>query len=279
MSNLEKKIKTAAQNSRLKTPAYHTYKLINNIRWVNKWNKPVTFHGKQFIIGKDHSLYPSVKLETFEKDEFNWLLPQIKPKDTIWDIGANIGLYTVLCASSQPNTHVYAFEPYKPTYEKLQTNLKLNNITNVTTKQIAISDQNGEIGFKVNYNTPGCNHIDTTSVTKIQTTTGQTLTENGTPTPDIIKIDVEGHEPEAFKGMKTIIETTKPVILLEINAEKINPQNWETTWNPLIKWLLNTYTTGQWFSNNKQQKITELTYETIQKQTHAASLGLTTRHP
>ena len=73
--------------------------------------------------------------------------------DTVIDIGANIGCFTVMAASMVgPSGHVISIEPEPESYKLLCRNIQLNNLSNVTALNLAISDQNGLIPFNVSPN-------------------------------------------------------------------------------------------------------------------------------
>jgi predicted RNA methylase len=82
--------------------------------------------------------------EIWEKYSLNYFFNLIdkNKKVNIIDIGANVGLYS-LYAKHLPNSHFYSYEPFKFTYDLLNDNIKLNNITNVQTYNIGLSDKKG----------------------------------------------------------------------------------------------------------------------------------------
>lgn len=273
LTRTEKKIRVTAQTYDLTKYAGWLYYTLNSVRFARHWDKPLTFRECQFIVGKDHSLYPTVKLGVFEENEFNWILSQIKPGDVVWDIGANIGLYSVLCANVDPNVTVHAFEPWPATVEKLKRNVTLNELNNVTVHGVAVSDTVGVTGFVANSQTPGCNHLDTNAVNKVRTVTGEDLLRHGVPIPNVVKVDVEGLEPEVFAGMRSVVETSKPLLIFEVNASKINLTNWKSEWKPLLDWLFQIYGSGVWFCNGNEKTVTHVTYNDVKNQGSAASLG------
>ena len=74
----------------------------------------------------------------------------LKPGSTVVDIGANIGAFTILAASIVgPRGHVFAFEPIKDTFERLQKNVDLNGLKNIECRRAAIDSQEGEITLQV----------------------------------------------------------------------------------------------------------------------------------
>ena len=77
--------------------------------------------------------------------ERRYLPPEIlvKPTATIVDIGANVGVFTVLAAAVVPDGHVFAIEPASAMYTTLQANVERNHLSNVTTIQYAVADSRG----------------------------------------------------------------------------------------------------------------------------------------
>lgn len=63
-----------------------------------------------------------------EQEVLEDILTEISAGDTIYDIGANVGLYSCLIGSKEPNCMVYSFEPHPTNVEALSRNLKLNNV-------------------------------------------------------------------------------------------------------------------------------------------------------
>ncbi|MBW1999564.1 MAG: FkbM family methyltransferase [Deltaproteobacteria bacterium] len=82
----------------------------------------------------------------FETLERRFLKMFLRPGDIYIDIGANIGLFSLLAAWCVKDTgRVYAFEPAKKTYDRLCGNVALNRFTNVLCFQMAVSHQEGEL--------------------------------------------------------------------------------------------------------------------------------------
>jgi FkbM family methyltransferase len=76
-----------------------------------------------------------------EKSELQFLRALLKPGDTFIDIGANVGLYTLIAAQRVGEEgHIYAFEPSTKSYQRLVENVRLNQLTNVTCFRLGLSD-------------------------------------------------------------------------------------------------------------------------------------------
>lgn len=155
----------------------------------------------------------------------------IKPGMVIIDIGAHIGYYTTLFAKLVgADGQVFAFEADLDNFRFLEKNTK--NYKNINLHNIAIADKNSLIDFyKVNKST-GCHSIIKTNnavKTSVQATTlDNFLAEKNINRVDLIKIDIEGAEPLAFKGMEKLFNKNQNLsIIMEFspNSFKSSPQD------------------------------------------------------
>ncbi len=161
--------------------------------WV-AWN--IYFHGKY------------VNEERYAK----FMLDTAKGKQVIFDVGANIGYYTVLFATNTGGK-VYAFEPMSYQYSVLNRNIAINQLQNVeSTKNIVSdSDENKRIYFSGHDNSGGSSlEKVTTEFEDVPSITLDRFCEkNNIGSIDIIKIDVEGHELSVLKGMSLLLSNKK----------------------------------------------------------------------
>jgi FkbM family methyltransferase len=131
------------------------------------------------------------------------------------DIGANVGYFTRLAGTLVgPSGRVFAFEPMPRAYWLLQLNTK--RFSNTRLFQAAVSDQPGEQTFYVRSSgdlsslDPG---PDAVAVRVAVTTLDNTL--SGLERLDLIKIDVEGFEPEVLRGGREVIASRRPLVCFE----------------------------------------------------------------
>jgi len=82
----------------------------------------------------------------FEAIERTFLNDFLRPGDVFVDVGANIGLFTLIAAICVgPKGRVFAFEPTTATFGRLVDNVRLNDFQNVTSVKLALSDVNGQL--------------------------------------------------------------------------------------------------------------------------------------
>lgn len=168
-------------------------------------------------------------------------LVDVNKKVSIVDIGAQSGLYT-LYAKYLPLSTFYSFEPYNVTYDLLCDNIQLNNITNVFTYNIALSNKKGtdvlnlcsdHNGLHTMGKTPRFNNIKPIS---IETDTLDNIFFENNIDVNFIKIDTEGFEYYILEGGKKTIYKNKPIIQLEYNKYHMQQCNvTEEQMNDMIK--------------------------------------------
>lgn len=141
---------------------------------------------------------------------------------TIFDIGANIGWYSLNFAQLPKVRRIYAFEPIPYTYNYLKKNLQINNIRNVSAFNFAFSDTTGEKMFYWTRDETGSasmtNIQERQKINKIKckVTTVDKFMKNRRHGLDLIKCDVEGTELFVFKGALITLKRYKPIIFTEM---------------------------------------------------------------
>ncbi len=160
-----------------------------------------------------------------EKYSLGRLLSIINPGDVIWDVGASIGLYTVLIARKVGERgQVIAFEPECQSFKRLLENLKLNNLTNVWVFQKALGEYEekkimytGENGYYCSLTLPTERKRKDIGRQTVEVVSGDEFCKKkGLPFPRIVNIDVEGYEYSVLQGLRwTISHPNCEAILLE----------------------------------------------------------------
>lgn len=149
----------------------------------------------------------------------------------IFDVGANTGLYSLISAKANTAASVYAFEPVKVIFDRLNVNLHLNEL-NVNAHQLALADENGEGKIFVADTVSNTFDQASLSVSKFKSGHAHSITikkqrlssfieEHGITKIDLMKIDVETYEPQVLSGMGRYLRVFKPTILIEILNESV----------------------------------------------------------
>lgn len=158
----------------------------------------------------------------YEKSESDMMQNLFADGENYFDIGANIGYYSINLALSRRTAKLYCFEPIPTTYESLVANLALNSVPNVIPHNFGFSDKSGEFPFY--YYGEGSGNASSANVSGradvvVVPCKVRTLDEYISETNirvDFIKCDVEGAELMVFKGAHATIARDKPVVFSEI---------------------------------------------------------------
>lgn len=136
---------------------------------------------------------------------------------TIFDIGANVGLYSLLAARTNPSAQIHAFEPTAAVNEILRTNIALNGFNNITVNNCGIGSDSGEGLLRecrgMDYTNEGMNYIAKDNLHSQPTDRAVILVSlddycrsNGIDRIDLLKMDIEGGEYDALCGAKNLLE-------------------------------------------------------------------------
>lgn len=169
-----------------------------------------------------------------ERREADLISRVLDPGEVFWDVGANIGFFTLLAAACLKGKGlVVALEPAPAAWEQLQRNLRLNPWTNIVTLPVAASDREGTATL---YFTPrgadgGANLYAAlpkqSGSTSVPTLPLDTLrAREGLPYPHFLKVDVEGAEYAALQGARDILAAGRPLLLVELKEERMQAGGW-----------------------------------------------------
>ncbi len=148
----------------------------------------------------------------------------ISPNFVCFDIGANVGIYSLLF--SRYSKLIYAFEPFPRNLSFLYRMLKLNNIENVIIVPCAVADKDGLSWFqKAHSNAEG--RLNTSGSQPVSVISLDTFIKESKLIPNLLKIDVEGAELSVLKGAKELLSISKPIILIETHGDTIKKKCFE----------------------------------------------------
>ncbi len=182
-------------------------------------NEPVNFRKTRLYVDpNDRSYVPAVVGGYYEKRELDIFEQLARKSTTFMDIGANIGMYSMIAAGENPSIACFAFEPVKENQVIFKKNLKLNKLqSQVTLVTKAVSDHNGKATIHLSEKLSGTHSLSVSrggGSRSVSIVSVDSYCNDESISPDLIKIDVEGHEGSVLRGMKNILNT-KPTIFME----------------------------------------------------------------
>ena len=159
-------------------------------------------------------------IEAFESETLALFFKLTRGGDVFFDVGANIGLYSLVASLSHPDIKVYAFEPDPTIFDCLKNNVEINHVNNVHLNCSAITNYDGDITL---YLVPGASAStvegfkkasEAISVPALSLDTF--VTKNNISRVDLIKIDTEATEPQVLEGARKLIKRDQPIIICEV---------------------------------------------------------------
>jgi FkbM family methyltransferase len=162
-----------------------------------------------------------------EPETLYWI-QSFKEKEILYDIGANIGLYSLYCAFLHKTMTIYSFEPSKINYKRLFINAVMNRYTNIIPLCIALGNERKENMYwhdidLTEGSTGGFLSNQGEDMERVDVTSIDNVVINGLGVPNHIKIDVDGAEQEILEGMLiTLNKGAVKSVLMEIDLIKSN---------------------------------------------------------
>jgi FkbM family methyltransferase len=153
-----------------------------------------------------------------------------KESKVIFDIGANTGIYSMVAKSINSGSEVHAFEPFEAIYKKLVRNAAINGFE-IHSNCKAVSDYSGDgviytgdanFAYSVTVNQNLWVKDKEPIKLNIKTITLKDYIEQNNITHiDLMKVDVETHEPEVMEGFSMYLKLFRPIILIEILNDEV----------------------------------------------------------
>ena len=143
-----------------------------------------------------------------ERETLRRIQERLKPGDVFLDVGSNLGIFTVFGARAVgPQGTVISCEPGTEAFNQLQSNIELNELTNVRPLKLALGDRHSTMRLALGNAESLCGmaHLSDEDgpAEEVQTVSYDSLVaQQGLPIPRVVKIDIEGHEYAALKGME-----------------------------------------------------------------------------
>jgi FkbM family methyltransferase len=151
----------------------------------------------------------------------------------IVDAGAHHGLYSLAARALNAEAAIFAFEPLERVFDTLAGNIVLNGY-DIGAEAKALSDTTGQIEF---FDLPEDQPVSASADNEVarlrpdaivrtlpSVRLDDFLAEAGAADPDLIKIDVERHEPAVLRGMGAVLARARPAILLEVLNDSVAEQ-------------------------------------------------------
>lgn len=173
----------------------------------------------------------------------------VRSGDVVYDVGANIGLYSRFLVQVFDAGQVYAFEPMQENQELFEENCRLGGCSSrVKVLSLGVSNEDGVCEFQVDDLTSNSGTLDAVTGGKpsqsrsqyglaplkiqIKTARLDTIVKDGSlPKPDVIKLDIEGAEALALEGAREMLLEHKPHLAIELHGPVVGKRVLPILWD------------------------------------------------
>lgn len=183
-------------------------------------------NGVKFIcntLDKREAPFEILNFSTYEKNDSTMVFNLIEPNITFFDIGANVGWYSLNIARRYGSVSIYAFEPIPITFNCLKKNITYNKFKNIVAYNFGFANEDKQLNFyfdPISSGKASLQNLLEKQVGKKVTATLRTIDSffisEKISHLDFIKCDVEGAELLVFKGAIKTLEKYKPIIIAEL---------------------------------------------------------------
>ena len=186
-----------------------------------------------FRVDSAGSVPQDPKSNRSEPETFEWIRTYLKDGEVLWDIGANIGMFSLYAALERKNS-ILSIEPSAESYATLNANIRLNKLDDQIkalcfaggkeTNLLQLYMKDPSSGASHNSIDSNTNQFGVFEVTGLQSVVAVKLDDllnlKGVPSPDHIKLDVDGKETEILQGASNVLTAVKS-ILIEIEGSNL----------------------------------------------------------
>lgn len=154
------------------------------------------------------------------------LQESLRPGMVMYDVGANVGFFTLIGSRLVgPRGRVVAFEPLEQNAVALRRNIELNGIENVSVVELALGAQRARIGMRVPDTPDAGTQASLGGAGPVVDVAP--LDDLDLPEPDLVKIDIEGAELDAVRGMRATLEQSTPTLIVEVHDRAGTSERWD----------------------------------------------------
>lgn len=174
-----------------------------------KGKRLIVTSGGKFLRGRHEPYKTDALVKNFRKGEI------------FYDIGAHIGYFSAIASVlNEGSGAVIAFEPRPMNARFFRRHMKLNGLKGVILYEAAVGEYEGEVMFDTAHGS-ATGMVSAGGDLPVKQLSVSKLVERGeVPAPTFVKIDVEGGEIEVLKGLRDIIKSARPKILIATHNDE-----------------------------------------------------------
>lgn len=221
------RVKQLVDETRLKSILSYIYEGVVLLQTGGKLTKEVDGYTATFAFESSNEF---LSLDSFrgEHDVLVGFLEDVDSSDIVYDIGANVGFYSVFTANNYPDATVIAVEPHSDNVDKLHRSADLNDGT-IQTYETLLSDRTGFSPLPMSTGVPGISDLSIGGTEQHFVPSyraNEMLNIADLPTPTVLKVDVEGAELDVLTGFNDALNDVR-LIYCEVHKKEIGRFGWD----------------------------------------------------
>lgn len=159
---------------------------------------------------------------SYEREQTRLFESTVRPGQTVLDVGAHVGYYTLLAAAlAGPRGAVWAFEPDPRNARSLRRHVRLNRLRHVHVEEAAVSSREGTARFGPGSGS-GTGRLAGSGRFEVRTVSLDAFCAEREIRPHVVKIDVEGAERDVLAGARRVLERDRPAIFLSTHGPEVH---------------------------------------------------------
>jgi FkbM family methyltransferase len=172
----------------------------------------------------DRFVSQEIILGTYEPQMQEQFRQFLRPGHVVYDVGAHVGFHSIFCALLVgPSGKVIAFEPNPETRSSLMNQISANPGLPISVMACALTDHCGTVRLDTSTTHLSCAVAEGGNLAVEATTIDALVDQGQILPPNLIKIDVEGHDAYVIKGAAATIQKYQPVVLCDYNGDDTLP--------------------------------------------------------
>lgn len=203
-------------------------------QWLRRKPRVVPHGQAKGLVINPSGANPGYALGTSEPLVQDAFAEHVPKGGVVWDVGANVGFYTLIASRLVGDGKVVAFEPLPVNREALRRNLALNGMSNVEVSALAIGSHDGHARFEhrwssgradlqakldVRAQVAGAEHDDSGAAEYIDVEMGTLDSQlQRFVAPSLLKMDIEGGEVGALEGASELLSKHRPTVICEFHG-------------------------------------------------------------
>ncbi len=222
----------------------------------------VVCNGIKYGLNLEDDIQQQIYMNHYERNNLKYIIDLLKPGDVFFDVGANVGAYTLPAAKKLgTGKNIYSFEPEPGNFRRLDHNCSMNNFSkNVNRFPFAVSAVDGKANLyqseKIHSGWHSLSEFKDISTGKIEVTTIKLdgfIEKHKIKKIDLIKIDVEANEFEVLEGCADSLKANIfKIVFIEFNGPRLFEKN--KTFHDLI----NTFREFNYFPQRLNMELVKL---------------------